>query len=610
MAHHASLGSDGNLWMAYSNDYGPYNVTGVTLQGQVWKYNVPSGSWTNVTPSSNWGGMAGGISVDARNPQHAIVSTLDWYAPDRILSTADGGTDWTVIALPPTGYTSNPSQYLVNGIQWLYFGGNFVGTNATNWVEAVCLDPFNSNRAFYGTGEGIFVSTDIQASNVPQSVTWSFLDRGLEETVPLFLPGSVKGAFLSAVGDIGGMRNDSLTAPATGGMYTNPVFSNTVGLDFAENNPNLVARIGTRGSGNTGQYGAYSTDNGQTWTPFSSQAPDASRSESVAVAADGSVIVLSTNSGVYFSTNNGSSWTTSSGLPSNAMLASDRSSPSTFYATSGGTLYVSSNSATNFAAVNSFYGSGVPRACFGEPGEVWVAANGGNLYQFTGAGTAQNTISSVSNAWGVGFGMPAPGKTHPAVFIIGSVNGQYGFYRCDDGVGTTWVRINDDQHQYGWLQNNYIAGDEIVFSRVYLTTGGRGYIYGVVPSPTPTPTDTPTPCGYPGNTCTPTATPTPTNTFLPVPGPGLPLIYPNPLKDQGPLRIFVPFKSTADVKVEVFTTSFRKVLDKKFPAVSPGVSVKLDPIDQWGKSLADGLYYVVVTTSLGDRRKGKWLILR
>jgi hypothetical protein len=78
---------------------------------------------------------------------------------------------------------------------------------------------------------------------------------------------------------------------------------------------------------------------------------------------------------------------------------------------------------------------------------------------------------------GVGFGKAATGQTHPAVYIIGSVGGQYGFFRSDD-VGATWKRINDNAHQYGSLQGNYIAGDEDVYGRVYLTTGGRGYVYG------------------------------------------------------------------------------------------------------------------------------------
>ena len=56
MAHHASLGSDGTLWLAYSNDYGPYTDTNrVALVGQIWK--LAGNTWKPMsTPTSNWGG--------------------------------------------------------------------------------------------------------------------------------------------------------------------------------------------------------------------------------------------------------------------------------------------------------------------------------------------------------------------------------------------------------------------------------------------------------------------------------------------------------------------------------------------------------------------------
>jgi xyloglucan-specific exo-beta-1,4-glucanase len=57
MIHHASLGSDGNLWLAYSNDYGPNQVTCGTLTGQVWKYNVAAGTWDQCHPNDlGWNG--------------------------------------------------------------------------------------------------------------------------------------------------------------------------------------------------------------------------------------------------------------------------------------------------------------------------------------------------------------------------------------------------------------------------------------------------------------------------------------------------------------------------------------------------------------------------
>jgi hypothetical protein len=58
---------------------------------------------------------------------------------------------------------------------------------------------------------------------------------------------------------------------------------------------------------------------------------------------------------------------------------------------------------------------------------------------------------------------------------MGTLNNTFGFYRSDD-TGATWKRINDTQHQYGFV--GIIAGDRQTYGRVYLTTGGRGIIYG------------------------------------------------------------------------------------------------------------------------------------
>jgi hypothetical protein len=481
MAHHASLGSDGTLWLAYSSTYGPGGGPGT---GQVWKYATGTGTWTNVTPATNWGAMAGGISVDAQNPQHVIVSTLDWYNPDRLLATTDGGTTWSVIAQPPVSYDPNVSTYDVNGVEFWLVDGD-IGTGATNWVEAVALDPFNPDHAMYGTGAGVWSSTNIQAATGAngQGVTWTFLDKGLEETVPIYLMPTIKGAFLGTIGDLGGMRNTNLDAYSTTGEYSNPIDNNTNGIDFAETNTNFVVRVGH--SGTAASDVAYSNDNGVTWTPCPTAAPGYATSgqmASVAVAADGSRFVVSPSSGTAaYTTNQGTSWTASTGLPAGSMLASDRVIANTFYATSGGTLYVSTNGGATFTKANTFTGSGAPRTVFGQAGEVWVAANGGSLYRFTASGATRTVISNVSVAYGVGFGMAAAGQTHAAVFIVGTVMGQYGFFRSDDGAGTTWTRINDDAHQFGWLQGDYIAGDEGVYGRVYLTTGGRGYIYADVP---------------------------------------------------------------------------------------------------------------------------------
>ena len=41
----------------------------------------------------------------------------------------------------------------------------------------------------------------------------------------------------------------------------------------------------------------------------------------------------------------------------------------------------------------------------------------------------------------------------------------------------TWLRINDDKHQFGYL-GTIVTGDPDVFGRVYIASNGRGVIYG------------------------------------------------------------------------------------------------------------------------------------
>ena len=97
------------------------------------------------------------------------------------------------------------------------------------------------------------------------------------------------------------------------------------------------------------------------------------------------------------------------------------------------------------------------------------------LYRSTDSGKTFRTISSVSESYGMGFGKAAEGQKYPAVYLVGKVGGVQGFFRSDD-AGATWVRINDDHHQYGFV--GLITGDPRAYGRVYVGTGGRGVVYG------------------------------------------------------------------------------------------------------------------------------------
>lgn len=67
-------------------------------------------------------------------------------------------------------------------------------------------------------------------------------------------------------------------------------------------------------------------------------------------------------------------------------------------------------------------------------------------------------------------------------------------------------------------------------------------------------------------------------------------------------------KATAEVKVQLFTTAFRKVQEKDFASI-PNGRMTLYMEDTWGNPLASGLYYVVVVEE-GRRFMTKLLLLR
>jgi photosystem II stability/assembly factor-like uncharacterized protein len=269
-------------------------------------------------------------------------------------------------------------------------------------------------------------------------------------------------------------------------MYANPVFGNTTSIDFAESDPNIVIRVGTNDRPNNehGPRGAYSTDGGQTWTPFASEPADGNGSGSIAVSADGKTLVWSPQgtrerpSTVSFSDNNGESWRAAIGVQGSARVAADRVNPQKFYAVNRQGLHVSTDGGQNFvlmqSAMNGSPNSSRVRPVFGVEGDVWLILDG-QLRRSTDSGASMTPVVTVESALAVGFGRAAVEGDYPAVYLVGRVGGAEGIFRSDD-EGESFVRISDDEHQFGYI--GHITGDQRQYGRVYLGTGGRGIIYG------------------------------------------------------------------------------------------------------------------------------------
>jgi hypothetical protein len=346
----------------------------------------------------------------------------------------------------------------------------------------------------FGTGATIFGTTNLGVLNTGGTVNVTPMIRGLEETAVGDLVSHPSGPLFSGLLDIGGFRHTDLNAvPAL--MYT-PFMGAVTSLDYAETNPNWMVRVGQTDRTNSANV-AYSTDGGANW--FQGSVPNSAQRGYVAMNANASRVVWSSeNSGVFFSTSVGGSFTQSSGLPNQSRVESDRVNPNKFYGYSNGTFYVSTNGGQSFTAAATGLGeSGQFKVMPGVEGDIWLATSTG-VYHSTNSGSSFSKIAVSSSAVSIGFGAPAPGATYRALYTMATIDNVRGVYRSTD-AGASWVRINDDLHQYG-NAGEAITGDYSVFGRVYLGTNGRGVL---VADPTGGPTTTST---RPATTTTTTTT--------------------------------------------------------------------------------------------------------
>jgi hypothetical protein len=276
-----------------------------------------------------------------------------------------------------------------------------------------------------------------------------------------------------------------------------PFFGNTHDVTGAELKPQVLLRIGHPRSGkNLG----YSLDGGRSWAEPAS-VPDAHAGEgAIAVSADGATWVWTPQgSRPHVSRDHGGHWQPVASLPPDTRVVADRVNPQRFHAMSlfKGKLYSSHDGAQQFTeqALNLPDGPVLPSrlgghdhtdrgdarggqdrlyATPGHEGELWLAAFHG-LYH-AADGRSFRRMPGVDQLHAFGFGRAAPDAAYPALYLVGTVQGQRGIFRSID-TAARWERINDDAHQWGLILQ--ICGDPKTYGQVYVGTHGRGVVYGV-----------------------------------------------------------------------------------------------------------------------------------
>ncbi|MFI5961949.1 cellulose binding domain-containing protein [Streptomyces asoensis] len=486
LAHKGVLDSvNGYLYLAYSDKGGPYDGG----KGRLWRYATATGAWTDISPVAEADTYYGfsGLTVDRQKPGTVMATAYSsWWPDTQIFRSTDSGGTWTK-AWDYTSYPNRANRFTmdVSSSPWLTWGANPSPPEQTpklGWMtEALEIDPFDSARMMYGTGATIYGTENLTAWDAGGQFAVRPMVQGLEETAVNDLASPPSGApLLSALGDIGGFRHTDLTkVPSM--MYTSPNFTTTTSLDYAESDPNTVVRVGDLDSG---PHVAFSTDNGANW--FAGTDPSGvSGGGTVAAAADGSRFVWSpAGTGVQYTTGFGSSWQASSGIPSGAVVESDRVDPKTFYGFKSGKFYVSSDGGATFtgsAATGLPAGDSVRfKALPGTKGDVWLAGGASDgaygLWHSTDSGTTFTRLAGVEQADTIGFGKAATGASYQTLYTSAKIAGVRGIFRSTD-KGVSWTRVNDDAHQWGWT-GAAITGDPRVYGRVYVSTNGRGVVYG------------------------------------------------------------------------------------------------------------------------------------
>jgi photosystem II stability/assembly factor-like uncharacterized protein len=490
----AAFSSEGMLYIAYGTAPGPSRMS----DGAVWKLNIQTGEWTNITPDPPVAGVKqfgyAAVSVDAQHPRTLIVSSFGRpgsAGSEDIFRSTDAGATWKPIFNGGVGPQAGIYDYSL---------APYVKPTPIHWLFDIEIDPLNSDHAVFTTGYGGWETFDLTAADRGQPTHWSILASGIEETVALQLDSPTEGAhLLSAIGDYGSYVHWDLDHPAPEGASAPPRLGNTTGQLSAPLKPEVIVRVGDNAEHRAGLNIGYSLDSGRTWQATATSPTPISRAGSIAVSADGATWVWTPQrQPPYFTRDRGATWTAVQGLAPDIRVIADPVNPQLFYAMSLSTLslYRSTDAGATFSqqtfalpgapATQPPNGRGDARggqdrlyATPGRTGDLWLPAFDG-LYHAAGPVTQPSNavafvrLPGIEEIHAFGFGKAAPGQSYPAIYLVGTIAGQPGIFRSIDKA-RTWVRINDDQHQYGLILQ--VTGDPRIFGRVYVGTHGRGILY-------------------------------------------------------------------------------------------------------------------------------------
>ncbi|TQN68048.1 Xyloglucanase [Colletotrichum shisoi] len=465
------------IYFTYSDGTGPYDGT----LGGVYKYDLTSGTWTDITPTSGTDLFYGfgGLGVDMKKPGTLVVATLNSWYPDAILfRSTDSGATWKRIWNYGADGEVAP-QYTISAENAPWIETNFldIDTKKLGWmIESLEIDPTNSDKWLYGTGLTVYGGNDLNNWDKNKTVTVSSLASGIEEMAISSLASAPGGPeLLMATLDNNGFTYGSVAdlekAPET--AWTDPWWASSVSVDFAGNDATKVVRVG---KATDSPQLALSKDSGATWAVLNSTGT-AATDGTVAYSADGDVVLWSTlTAGVLAIRNGGKPENVS--LPASSVIASDKRDNKVFYAASKAVFYVSTDGAATFTESPLANVTDIRRIAAHPTtaGELFVSTNSG-VFHSTDSGKTFALVPGPVNAHAVSVGKGDGAGWNLYVFGEGADGKK--LYGSTD-LGATWVDLQGDQ-SFGALDGASLVGSANEANVVYVGTNGRGVLYSSCP---------------------------------------------------------------------------------------------------------------------------------
>ncbi|KAI1504771.1 hypothetical protein F5X99DRAFT_348813 [Biscogniauxia marginata] len=464
------------LYLTYSDGTGPYDGT----LGAVYRYDISTGTWENITPVSGsdlYYGF-GGLGVDMLNPGTLVVASLNSWWPDaQLFRSNDSGATWSRL----WEFSSYPDMNLYYSqstpkAPWITPGFLDTDTKNLGWmIECLVIDPLDSDHWLYSTGLTVFGGHDLTKWDTTRNIAIQSLADGIEEFAVLDLASSPSGSeLLAAVGDDSGFTFPSAeslqTSPDT--PWITPIFSSSTSVDYAGASVKNVVRIGN--SAGTQQV-AVSSDGGVSWNVYSG-ADTSMAGGTVAYSADADTVLWSTSANGVQRSQYQSSFSAVSSVPSGAVIASDKQNNTVFYAGSATDFYMSTDTGTSFAKAGSLGSATTVRDIAAHPnnaGEVWVSTDIG-IFQSTNYGSSFTQVSTaLTDTHQIALGLGSGSSWNIYAFGTGSAGAK--LYGSADS-GASWTDIQGSQG-FGAINSCKLAGSGNTAGQVYVGTNGRGVLY-------------------------------------------------------------------------------------------------------------------------------------